>query len=175
MATIREILNGGDLWAEINALKLYPFIDSEMNLLFLMEYGNLPAFSGFEGESIENIAKLVVKLYSDKWDKVLAAPEIDVFSDSVKTFNENVDTTKQDTETNNSTNKVSGYNSATMVDDTGVEGNSTNNGTGNVNRTNTESMVNVKNAYDNLTISQKLGIVSIAMADIANYLKVYTN
>lgn len=173
MTTIREYLEGGNLWDEINGIKPYPFITTELNNLFIMEYGTLPVYSGFVEVPLSTVAGFIVSLYDEKWQAVIDKEVINFLSRESKKGGSTNDTTNDTTTTDNTTNKVSGYNSTSLIDDSGSENNSTNSVTGGSVTTSNSDTLSYNEAFNNLTVLEKLNIVRTAMLDVSNYLKTH--
>lgn len=172
MKTIRQFLEGGKLWNEINEIMPLPFIDDNMDNLFIIEYGDMPLFSGIKGETIEDVASYAVKLFGDKWTGLLEAAGLSLVAGEVRTVEETETNSEERTGEASETNQTSGFNSETMVDDTGKNSDSAELVEGTGARTVEETKKSIKDAFDNLQRAEQLNIVKQAMADVAGFLKV---
>lgn len=170
--TIREFLDGSNLWDSINSIKEYPFITPDLNRLFLIEYGQMPLFSGIEGDTVENIAEYCVRLFGDKWDSLLelSGVKLDV-SETATTTETTVNTEARATERTD-TDKVSAYNSDDLIDDGAKASDGTETVDGETVRTVENETTSMQTAFDNLHKSDKLNIIKQAMADVAGFMKV---
>lgn len=170
--TIREFLDGVNLWEAIDTVKPYPFITPDLNNLFLVDYGQMPLFSGIAGDSVENIAGYVVKLFGDKWDSLLelSGVPLDVTESNIVT--ETVVTDEARTTDRTDTDKVSAFNSDELITEGGKDSDGVETLEGERVRTVEEQTKSIKATFDNLQNAEKLNIIKQAMADVAGFMKV---
>lgn len=171
MKTIRTHLENQKLWEEINTVKPLPFITEEMDSLFILWHGQQWLFSALEDNDATAIAKMVVHVFGDKWDSLLEAHGVSIAASSKRTLTETVNTVEDRTNERQETAKVSAYNEATLIDDTGTSSDGVEGLVGERTRTLTDETQSVKDAFDNLTRLDRLNIVRIAMQDVANFMK----
>lgn len=171
--TINEFLNGADLWAAIETASAepLPFIDETTNMLFSTMFGESPLFSSLEDKTPEQVANMVTMLFADKWKQVLESKGVEFGADETRKVDEDTTSTKDTTDDGTETDKVSAYNSETMLDDSGKETGHTGNETGETGRVLTESRFTVQSAYDALQTADKLAIVRVALEDVAQFMK----
>lgn len=179
--TLRNYLSNGSLWGEIKSIEDFPFIGNEPTELDFMqkiEYGDRILFQPFNDVTTPEIAKVIVKLFSEKWNLLILAEsdknKINIFSNGDKsTVTENANNTTNQ-ETGEVLNKVSSFNDDTLLTDTGI--NSTNglskDYTGN--ETKTESLLNYNNLFNNLNSIEKSNIINIVLLDVSKYLTIQT-
>lgn len=170
--TIRQFLNGSDLWEAINNVKPFPFIDETTNNLFLAEYGQMPLFSGIAGDSVENVAEYVVRLFGDKWEQLLSAAGVSLAADSVRTVTETTDTDETRETATTDTDKTSAFNSDELIDEGGKETEGTETREVDTIKTITDETQSAGTLFDNLQKADKLNIIKTALADVANFMKV---
>lgn len=170
--TIRQFLNGSDLWEAINNVKPFPFIDETTNNLFLAEYGQMPLFSGIEGDTVENVAKYVVRLFGDKWEQLLSAAGVSLAADSVRTVKETTDTDETRETATTDTDKTSAFNSDQLIDEGGKETEGTETREVATVKTITDEIKSARTMFENLQKADKLNIIKTALADVANFMKV---
>lgn len=170
--TIRQFLNGADLWEAIYNVKPFPFIDETTNNLFLAEYGQMPLFSGLEGDTVENVAEYVVRLFGDKWEQLLSAAGISLAADSVRTVKETtgIDETRETATID--TDKISAFNSDQLIDEGSKETEGTEARKVDTTKTITDETKSARTLFDNLPKADKLNIIKTALADVANFMKV---
>ncbi len=170
--TIREFLDGSDLWDAINSVKEYPFITPDLNSLFLVEYGQMPLFSGIAGDSVENIAEYCVRLFGDKWDSLLELSGVKLDVSETATITETTVNTEERATERTDTDKVSAFNSDTLIDEGGKASDGTETVEGETVRTVENETKSMQTAFDNLHKSDKLNIIKQAIADVAGFMKV---
>lgn len=171
MITVRNYLEGENLWDEISQLGTFPFITSETNNMFLIYYGQSWLFSAFEETPVSDVAAMLVSVFGDKWARVMEIHGVKLAAKETRIFNETVDTTENRTNSTNGTQKVSAYNSETLIDDSGNENSGTDDLEGLKSRESTDETLDMQTAYDNLTLADKLHIINVAMSDVANFMK----
>lgn len=170
--TIRQFLNGADLWEAIYNVKPFPFIDETTNNLFLAEYGQMPLFSGLEGDTVENVAEYVVRLFGDKWEQLLSAAGISLAADSVRTVKETTDIDETRETATIDTDKISAFNSDQLIDEGSKETEGTEARKVGTTKTITDETKSARTLFDNLPKADKLNIIKTALADVANFMKV---
>ena len=175
MKTIRQFLSGGDLFEEINTITPFPFITPESNALFLIEYGTLPLYSGNEDLTIEELAKILVQLYGDKWLSLLelSSEVLANISAAKKTATtETIASSETREDTRTETDKVSAYNDVSLIDDAGRDSESGGSTTGERERLLETIESDLSKAFERLPKLEKINIIMVAMRDIANFLKI---
>lgn len=169
---IRQFLDGADLWEAINNVKAFPFIDETTNNLFLIDYGQMPVFSGIEGETVENLAGYVVRIFGDKWESLLDAAGVNLAAGQTRTVTETTDTDETRATETTDTDKTSAYNSEELIDEGGKETEGTETREVDTTKTVTDETTSVEILFDNLQKADKLNIIKTAMADVASFMKV---
>lgn len=169
-----EYLEGDSIFGRIQSLSPFPFFD-QMNALDMDKhlnifYGERLVYHKFIKLDIESVAKLIVGLYSDKWEKMISINEIDFLAGSEKTINEVTDSNRIDTGSNTRTHKVSAFNSEELINDNSDIDSSTNTTDNNGNRLLTEKTKSLQNAFNNLQLSKKLNIIEAVVKDVSDYL-----
>lgn len=171
MKTIKELLAGEDLWQALKTAGSFPFIDDSTNRLFLVKYGRLPVFCELESDTVETLTPLIVSLYAERWGEVMEAQGVDMAAAKVRTILETTNRTQDTTNDEGTTQKVSAYNSDTLIDDSGSDRNGSENMTGEVTRDLKEAETSLSDAYQNLMYSEKVRILNVAMQDVADFIK----
>lgn len=172
MTTIRKFFEGQDLFGKIGMLENFPFIDEKMMPLFILEHGQGTFYSALESATVDDIAEMVVKLYGDRWKDLVALEKPSLGAREARKLTENVDSTQDNTNSQDTTQKVTAYNDPAFIDDSqeGVTG--TSGQVGNQNKTTTEEWLNLKSIYEGLTIDKKINIINVAIKDVANFVKI---
>lgn len=171
MITVRKYLEGENLWDELSQLGTFPFITEETNNMFLIYYGQSWLFSALEETPVSDLAKMLVSVFGDKWARVMEIHGVKLDAKSTRIFTETVDTTENRTSNNSGTQKVSAYNSETLIDDSGNDSTGSDDLEGLKTREYTDETLDMQTAYDNLTLADKLHIINVAMGDVANFMK----
>lgn len=169
--TIRQLLEGKQLWQEISNIEPFPFITPGLDSMFIIEHGSLPLFSPIEQETVESLAAYAVNVFGDKWRKLSLMDSLPLDAEEVitETINKVGIVEKQnDTET---TDKVSAYNSNDLIDDSGKSENESGKVESDESQENTKETKSINSAFGNLSKLEQLNIIKIAMADVASFLK----
>lgn len=157
--TIAEYLDGENLFDAIATKGNYPFIDETTNKIFITMYGRSPLFSEIEANTVDELATMVAMMYGDKWNDLIESTGAEFGAvETVKTI-ETVASDEAETQ------KVSAYNDEALVDDSGSDI------TGTVERDSSTSKFTNDSTYQALQMSDKLAIIRVAMADVANFMK----
>lgn len=171
MKTIGEYLGEGKLWEEINNVRPFPFITPEMDSLFKLWHGKQWLFSTLEDAALEDLAAIIVHVHGDKWESLLEAQGVPMAAISKRVLDETINSKEDRTNTREDTAKVAAYNSEELLDESGNESSGTDGMEGERVRTLTDSTESVEAAFNNLTRLERLNIVRVAMADVANFMK----
>lgn len=142
-----------------------------LNNMLLVDHGFKAVAKNYISASKESLAKMIVLTHRKKWDSLMKVLEtnINILSDNVQLTNENVKGNNIYTDDSNSLDKVSAFNSESLVDNTGNENNSTHTGNDNRDRVQTVTNTNLGNAVNNLQIIQDLNIIETILNDVSNY------
>ena len=142
-----------------------------LNSMLLVDHGFKTVAKNYISVSKESLSKMIVLTHRKKWDSLMEVLEtnINILSDNIQLTNENVKGDNTYTDDSNSLDKVSAFNSESLVDNTGNENKSTHTGNDNLNRIQTVTNTNLNNAVNNLQIIQDLNIIETILNDISNY------
>ena len=142
-----------------------------LNSMLLVNYGFKTVAKNYLSVSKESLAKMIVLTHRKKWDSLMEVlkTKINILSDDIQLTNENVKGDNTYTDASNSLDKVSAFNSESLVDNTGNENNVTHNGNDNRDRIETVTNTNLNNAVNNLQIIQDLNIIETILNDVSNY------
>lgn len=175
MTTLRNYLDNGSLWSEIKNIEDFPFIGEDpifLDTLQKIEYGDRILSPSFLNVEINFAAKVIVKLFSDKWNKVIESEinKINLLGDgnTLKKIDKNT-VTVNDEETE-ILNKVSSYNDDSLL----VEGGNSNSLNSNKNVTGGETVdetrISYENLFNNLNSVERTNIINIVLSDVSKYL-----
>lgn len=174
VTTLREWLGNDSIWGAIKSGQNFPFIGdaTELDLMQVINYGSRNMFTGFNGISVTVAAGQIIKLYSDKWNKLYSfqnkIDNIGVTSSRTIGDNTTVNTHKLgDGETINTT---AAYNSDEMVKDSGVDFNNQETITEDTQKDSTDETFSIQAAFQNLPLVEKTNIINIVIKDVASYL-----
>lgn len=142
-----------------------------LNSMLLVNHGFKTVAKNYISVSKESLAKMIVLTHRKKWDSLteVLKTNINILSDNVQLTNENVKGDNKYTDDSNSLDKVSAFNSESLVDNTGNENKATHTGSDNRDRIQTVTNTNINNAVNNLQIIQDLNIIETILNDVSNY------
>ena len=168
-----------DFLADVNFMGLinidYPLLSigdpDLLNSMLLVNHGRKAVAKNYISVSKESLAKMIVLTHRKKWDSLMEVLEtnINILSDNIQLTNENVKGDNKYTDDSNSLDKVSAFNSESLVDNTGSENNVIHTGNDNRDRKQTIANTNLNNAVNNLQIIQDLNIIETILNDVSNY------
>ena len=142
-----------------------------LNTMLLVDHGFKTVAKNYLSVSKESLAKMIISTHRKKWDSLMEVLEtkINILSDNIQLTNENVKGDNKYTDDSNSLDKVSAFNSESLVDNTGNENTATHTGNDNRDRMQTVTNTNLNNAVNNLQIIQDLNIIETILNDVSNY------
>ena len=173
MSNLKEFLAGDSLFSAIVTADPFPFIvDNEavLDLMLIINYGNRQVFEPFEGNDINSIATMLILNFEQTWDSYVQMGVILENPNDRREVTETIDRTEERLNSNDSTDKVSAFNSNTMVDDKGSSTSGTDDLTGLTTRTLTDEQINVTTMFNRLSSTTRNSIVKSVLDDIAGYL-----
>ena len=170
---LKDFLAGRNLMGLIsNDFPLSAIIDTTLlNDMLIIEYGNKIVATNFATVSIESLAKIIVASYKPKWTALFNTldQQINILLDSTETTTENVRDNGTTTDDGNSIDKVSAFNSESLIENTGSDTTNLHTSSGNRDRMVTVTNGNLNNALNNLQIVQDLNIIEHILLDTVNY------
>lgn len=181
--TLGHFLDSGDLWADIQTVKDYPFFTDfppqRLNEFTDLSFGNRTLYSKFNTETgldTEAAAQFIVMQYDKKWLGLIAVNAINFDLAAVETekkteTSNETETTGRETET---LNKVSAFNSEDLVTDGGTASTETGDRDKEGQRITTSGKQSLLAAWGNLTMTEKTGIVRTITGDVACFLSLET-
>lgn len=120
---LKEYLDTKTLFASIIALENFSFITDEAiyDQLLSIEYGQRTMFDAYSDVSEQDLAKIIVARFKTSWDSYFKATLISEDIASDRTVTETISGNTDTTENGTTTNKVSGFNATSLIDDNGSE------------------------------------------------------
>lgn len=175
MNTLRQFLHGQNLFDEIKAVYPYPFIFDEINMMFIIDYGDMPLYSALKDIELKDIATMLDKIYREKWLTLLdlSGDLFDSISVTKKIeVSETIDNSETRQENRGEIESVSAYNDDDLVTDSGRDTETSGTTSEERERIMTRIESDLKAAFDRLPLMNKTNIIKTAMTDIANFLKI---
>lgn len=173
MVTLREFLQNEDLFTVITDIEPFPFMvgnESVLNLMLVTNYGDKVVFKGFIDVGIHSLANMLVLNFQKTWENYVKFGSLTDEINNKREVTETIINTEDRTNSRTGINKVSGFNSATMVDDTGEEVTGTDELAGETTRTMTDSQIDGLKAFQLLNVTVKNSIIKSVLDDITGYL-----
>lgn len=175
---LSELLTTGSFFGEVQTINNFEFfnivsavdLDSMLNL----NYGKRDVFSSYSDVELSVLANFVVIHFTKKWDAVYTAHnlDIDLTADAINKTDvvETID--KSITGTTNNVNKVTTFNSATLIDDGSTVGDSAGDENTTTTNTETKSKSSLDSLASNLKNIDKSNIIDSILTDVSNYITV---
>jgi len=173
MSNLKEFINGASLFSAIQTVNFFPFFEGNeavLDLMLVTNYGNKQVFEPFEGNDINSIATMLILNFEQTWNSYVKMGVILENPNDRREVTETIDRTEERLNSNDSTDKVSAFNSNTMVDDKGSSTSGTDDLTGLTTRTLTDEQINVTTMFNRLSSTTRNSIVKSVLDDIAGYL-----
>ena len=169
---------GGSIFTAIQSAENFPFFSdtppAELDQMLTLTYGQRLVTSAFNNFDINVAGKFIAKLYGEKWAALIefnmSPPDLGAKSFTKTTGSQNTVGTKNDV--SNSENKVSAFNSDTLITDTGTHNELDENITQDITRDSSVSVIDWQTAFNNLSLSERTNIISVVLKDVATYLTV---
>lgn len=177
--SLKQYLGTQNIFEIIKSLYSFPFLEGEgktedLNNMLLINYGQRGLFSGFKDITVVNSAKYIITIYADKWDKLIisAAGITNLAANNSRKIKGTVSEMGTGNTQSETENKVSAFNSDTLVTDGGTSSTSDNTTTRDTDRESTDETFNLKSLLDNLPLVERTNIINIVLKDVSNYLTV---
>lgn len=176
---LHELLENKSIFNAINQLEPFPFLEDNasdvFDMMLALEYGERTVFKPFENMTEDQIAKLMVSRFKSTWNNYI---KMSILSDDIgsyKIIEEEISGSSDTTSTGTSKNKVSGFNSDDLIDDSGAENNNTEGAINNQTRNSKETESDLSGNYELFAQIAKDKIQVDVMTDVANALtlKIY--
>lgn len=171
--SLGAFLEGKDLFSAINAIEPFPFIGTDaenLNLILIINHGKKWLFDGYETLTVEQVAGLIVKQYSEAWNNYIQIEGLKTNLNKRREVTETIDEREDRTGNRTDTNKVAAFNSPSMVDNDGSISDSTDGMTGNKTRETVDETINPESTYSLLNTMARDSILKHVMEDISKEL-----
>lgn len=178
LVNLKTWLAGGSIFTAIQTAENFPFFadtpPSELDQMLSLTHGQRLVTSAFNNFDINVAGKFIAKLYGEKWTALIefniSPPDLGAKSFTKTTGSQNTVGTKNDV--SNSENKVSAFNSDTLITDTGAHNELDENTTQDIKRDSSVSVIDWQTAFNNLSLYERTNIISVVLKDVATYLTV---
>lgn len=174
MITLAEFIAINGFFTHVELLKPLPFLgDGQtqvMDRLLTLGYGDRLVYSKLITFTANEVAELIVKNYSHKWDGLVELSSVNVLASNSRTVTETVNNNEIRNNNRDDKNLVSAYNDVTMVVNDGLISNSNDDLTGTKTRTMNDETINIRNAYNNLSLHDKNNIMNVVLKDVADFI-----
>lgn len=172
---LKEYLETNDLITELGATLAvdFPFIDQHVKNInngLKWLYGRGTVYSGYLDATVVDLAEVMAARFVDSWNVKLEVIQLGESVGNKQTITESIDTTENRTNETTNTNKVSGFNSATMVDNDGSTSLGDDGLIGNRTKTLTNENKNTENDLKVLNKLVKESMLSCVLEDISQFL-----
>lgn len=174
--TLRQLLKQFSLWGSIKIVEDFPFIQDpiKLDLLQVINYGDRQVFKGFIDLTEVELAEMIVLHFSGKWERIanINIGDIDLTSDTTKITK--IISTNEELKngSENTANRVSGYNSEDLILDNDNELVKVEDTTGGAMSEKIESSSNLKSLFNNLPLVEQYNIINIVLLDVSKFLTI---
>ena len=161
-----QAISGGELpfLTEVHAPEVY-------NTVLVLNYGQRKVFDPMVDVDFTTLARMIYMKHRERWLRLV---ERELLSSGNQNKRREVTETISSTEDRVSEsigiNKVSGFNSPTMIDNDGSTSTGSDGLIGEVTKTLVDEQIDVKNTYDMLTISARDSIMESVVSDVSSFL-----
>ena len=174
--TLNEYLNQGNLWGSILSLAPEPIKSIatadrlKSNSLFM--YGSRLMFDRVYLLSDDDLASSILLTYQDKWLSLISAElnSLDLTMDSGRKVTETIIHDVIKTGSVDHENKVSAFNSDTLVVSDGTHDGSTDTDNGTKTRTLSDGNISLNNLLNNLSLIQQTNIINVVTNDVISHI-----
>lgn len=166
---LREYLNGVDIFGLIEDARSFPFLQGETQVLsdlLTTFHGEKTLFPAMEGKTPETAAKFIALQFGDNWTALVIQNALKENPGKLREIEETRAENRNTTSA--STNQVSGFNSSTMVDDTGTNG--VEDVEADTNRLLTDKETDARAVFDFLSAATQSSIISTVLHNVAAFL-----
>ena len=176
MINLGLYLIGSNIFEYINKDNSLPFINDDnksvLNNLLIVKYGDKTLYSKFELLTVNEIAEMILLTHKTHWLELVSFKdsELNPFAGSKNVITETITETGNIVNNNDRVNKVSAYNDDELIVNDGDSTISNEQKKGETIRTLTSENFDYRNAYNNLSLSDKTNILKIVIKDIADFL-----
>ena len=175
MMTLNEFILVDGVFEHIQTFKPdLPFLgdgqNEVMDRLLMLEYGDRLVYRKLIPYPANQICEMLVKQHGHKWDALIEIGELNKLADSTRTVTETTTNNEIRNNTRDDKNLISAYNDDTLIVNDGLLSTGVDDLKGDGTRTMTDETINLKNAYNNLSLSDKNNIMNVVLKDVASFI-----
>ena len=175
MMTLNEFILIDGVFNHIHTLKPdLPFLgggqNELMDRLLVLNYGDQLIYRKLIPFTAKQICEMVVKQHSHKWVALLELEKLNKLANKTRTITETTTNNETRNNTRDDKNLISAYNDDTLITNDGLLSIGSDDLTGTEKRTMTDETIDLKNAYNNLSLSDKNNIMNIVLKDVASFI-----
>lgn len=163
------------LFTEINGVQSFPFITGNEVLLdsmLTLNYGEREVYEPLSSLDIEMTAELLVLEFSKVWDNYVLAEEMLLQLHNEEETTSTKDVTENRTSNRSETEKVSGYDSPALVDNSGNTSDGSEDVLTDEKITLTKVDKNLDSAYNRISKQGKNNVIKQVLADVSSFLTI---
>lgn len=172
--TLAQFLENESIFTRIQTLNPYPFFETmlpdDMDTALIINYGERVVYPKLHNLNLDKLASIINSLYGSNWEKLITINTLDFKAGAEKIVNETTTNTVLATGSNSTDNQVSAFNSDELMTDTKDVGSSTNTEDVTGSKQASEKSISMRNAYNNLLLTQKTNILNTVLKDVSSYL-----
>lgn len=175
MMTLNEFILVDGVFDHIHTFKPdLPFLgdgqNEVMDRLLMLNYGDRLVYRKLIPFPANQICEMLVKQHGHKWDALIEIGELNRLADSTRTITETTTNNEIRNNTRDDKNLISAYNDDALIINDGSLSTANDDLKGNGTRTMTDETINLKNAYNNLSLSDKNNIMNVVLKDVASFI-----
>ena len=177
MMTLNDFILIDGIFNHIHTLKPdLPFLgdgqNEVMDRLLILNYGDRLVYRKLITYPANQICEMLVKQHSHKWVALLELESLNKLADRSRTITETTTNNETRNNTRDDKNLISAYNDDSLIINDGSLSVGSDDLTGTETRTMTDSTIDLKNVYNNLSLSDKNNIMNIVLKDVASFITV---
>lgn len=175
MMTLNEFVLIDGVFNHIHSVKPdLPFLgeyqNEVMDKLLMLEYGDRLVYRKLLPFPANQICEMIVKKHGHNWDVLMELETINKLADKSRTITETTTTNENRNNARDDKNLISAYNDDALIVNDGMTSTGVDDLTGTETRTMTDETIDLKNAYNNLSMSDKNNIMNVVLKDVANFI-----
>lgn len=177
MATLKQFLGTTNIYSEIsrmnNQVPWDDFFDEpSLQGMLLINHGNKEVYEGFNGLPMRTIATMIITKHMFNWQqlKKVIPTTIDISKGEGRKITETITENETRDNTSDNVNKVSAYNSDSLITNDGSNSNGNETVTSSKTRTLTDSKTDLNLAFNHLLLMEKNNIMNIVIKDVSDFL-----
>lgn len=175
MMTLNEFVLIDGVFDHIRSVKPdLPFLgdgqNEVMDRLLILEYGDRLVYRKLIPFPASQICEMLVKKHGHNWDALIEIDALNKLANSTRTITETTTNNETRNNTRDDKNLISAYNDETLIVNDGALVTGSDDLEGEETRTMTDETIDLKNAYNNLSLSDKNNIMNVVLKDVASFI-----